>query len=92
MQWQPIETAPKDGTHILAYGESRYSIVEAETQAIIFWWEKPCDLGHWTTLYGLEGMVFRPTHWMPLPPNPAMEAFEESLEEYGEVYQRLADG
>ncbi len=61
--WQPIETAPRDGTQILAClwaygqpgGERRYEVVS---------WE--CD-GWASEAYP----IYPPTHWMPLPPSPA---------------------
>lgn len=59
--WQPIETAPRDGTWILARGmwaRKRY------TQAIRF---TAGNVGDWTSLYGA---TIRPTHWMPLPDPP----------------------
>jgi hypothetical protein len=62
MAWQPIETAPRDGTEILAYNAfaGRYltRFVDGE-------WPK----------YGWDNMTGvwypRPTHWMPLPPPPS---------------------
>lgn len=62
-QWMPIESAPKDGTRILAYekrldGDHQYSPYD-----VVFWdetdWYAPC---HIYTTY--------PTHWMPLPEPP----------------------
>lgn len=79
MTWQPIETAPKDGTRILGY-----SIKEADdlTPQIMQWlrpnslglikaegwhisWDHtPCDGSDW---------VLPPTHWCSLPdPLPIM--------------------
>lgn len=74
MTWQPIETAPKDGTEILAY----YPSCQNEPCIrVVSWWggyecetcgaralegwggDKPYDFGRW-----------QPTHWMPLPPFP----------------------
>lgn len=43
--WQPIETAPKDGTHILAYGNGTDSITREVGKpmlpmfAVVYWWE-----------------------------------------------------
>jgi hypothetical protein len=59
--WQPIETAPKDGTHILiydAYGEC----------SVVYWftYDNGNDCG-WT--YD-GGDRFDPSHWMPLPDPP----------------------
>ncbi len=74
-EWQPIETAPKDGTHILLFIESK--IIEG-------WWEKreydgpwPMVLELWKTIWLSEhgcGCCAEdnddPTHWMPLPEGP----------------------
>lgn len=60
--WQPIETAPKDGTQIIGFCSKHESI-------FMTLWED----GHW----GLEDWdsqhfcAHAPTHWMPLPPPPA---------------------
>jgi hypothetical protein len=75
MSWQPIETAPKDGTPILtyyadAYGMRRYSIR--------YW----ANDGAWridgervTEGWSDEHRQLRggsPSHWMPLPDPPHM--------------------
>ena len=53
--WQPIETAPKNGTRILA--------IEDEWAEIVRWvgmkWED------------IDGREYSPTHWQPLPKPPA---------------------
>lgn len=54
-EWQPIETAPKDGTWFLAY--------EADVPMYTAHW----DEDGW---YDLEWKC-RPTHWMPLPEPPS---------------------
>lgn len=71
MTWQPIETAPKDGTPILAVGKGYPEI------SIVAWhrgkWVGMCDGQRsiesqgdtWTEYH--EPYV---THWMPLPPPP----------------------
>ena len=71
MNWQPIETAPKDGTDILICD------MTAQTPR--------CDLVHWnqgwigcssTTLEYIGTYLsasvgfYMPTHWMPLPEPP----------------------
>lgn len=56
MKWQPIETAPVDGTEILV-AEDRYVTV---ARWCGFYW------GDGLSLMGSIG----PTHWMPLPEPP----------------------
>jgi hypothetical protein len=70
--WQPIETAPKDGTHILAYWPEIYwakNVAQCET------WFGPRFLGPdccWQSASAYEyGDAVKPTHWMPLPEPPA---------------------
>ena len=54
--WQPIETAPKDGTEIL--------VVEPDGEMYVAFWNIYESL--W--FYGVDLCV--PTHWMPLPQPP----------------------
>lgn len=74
MSWQPIETAPKDGTDILIYSKGNMAVV---------WWAREWDGEEipeseqawyvWDgkdALYGARRDLQNPTHWMPLPPAP----------------------
>lgn len=68
--WQPIETAPKDGTRIDVWSGHR--------QADVCWldcvWEyrnsKPFQGWFWTNDDGEPILVEDVTHWMPLPAPP----------------------
>lgn len=66
--WQPIETAPKDGTNVLLLNR-------AGNMACGMWMESR-GLGTGWFLRGGSGpdLFFNyhhgPTHWMPLPPAP----------------------
>lgn len=76
-QWQPIETAPKDGTRILLCKQAGYGIAWA---GLGYWFNRepcphdpPCKPGAhlgWTD--GLD-TYSTPTHWMPLPDIPVSE-------------------
>ena len=59
-KWYPIETAPKDGTRIMAWRElnQKYPRIMA--------WDTVQNNGGWRS----NGLYFNPTHWMPLPPPP----------------------
>jgi len=59
MTWQPIETAPKDGTSVLVYDEGIIVISHwiGESDDMLGWWDN-----------GI--MDPSPTHWMPLPEPP----------------------
>jgi hypothetical protein len=73
MTWQPIETAPRDGTPMLVW--IRFESDPAGFIAVCKWVEhprypwKPTDTDA-SGAYATRG----PTHWMPLPDPPATEA------------------
>ena len=88
--WQPIETAPKDGTWILLCGgrtdEDFYLRDEPEAQSRIvsaFWLLSPCgdedgeewSVGFWDGSWRTG--YENPTHWMPLPPPPSVLGKQE---------------
>ena len=73
--WQPIETAPRDGTHILiAFGE------DAVAQGV--YTRDDSDPHPWKFIdqqqkgvpifNGARDDNYGPTHWMPLPPAPTL--------------------
>ena len=57
-EWMPIESAPRDGTSVLA-------VDQLENVAILFFDRR------WRESYGFNDPVWRPTHWLPLPTPPA---------------------
>jgi len=81
MQWQPIDTAPRDGTEILGYRYDCGVILIRWDAPENFLTEKECEtLGESAGEYSwiiadfvcgdrLEGSEV-PTHWQPLPPPP----------------------
>lgn len=67
--WQPIATAPKDGTRILLWLCFRYRNQEPRVE--IAKWHQPANkmvAGFWATPIRGE-----PTHWMPLPEPPGRD-------------------
>ncbi len=66
MDWQPIATAPLDGTDVLVHlGDDRPPVVAGwfgdEGQNVSDWWME----------YDTQNVVRgKPTHWMPLPEPP----------------------
>jgi hypothetical protein len=63
-EWQPIETAPKDGRSLwLAY--PCCCIRVGRWDSLLDAWSD-----HWLYI-GSSGNVGEPTHWMPLPEPPA---------------------
>ena len=79
-EWQPIETAPKDGTEVLVF--CRHGVKIAYWNAEPTVWDgsnDPC----WTVFepedyfYGFHLVgPSAPTHWMPLPSPPIGESDE----------------
>jgi len=87
-EWQPIETAPRDGSQIVIYGKKLISTnnicgwhKDEYIEIVIGWWEGSewnsgyCDEGSADT----EGYTFalmialQPTHWTPLQEPPEDE-------------------
>jgi hypothetical protein len=57
-EWQPIETAPKDGTAVIVYCPAKGVHVGNRRSDRVGW-------------YSVRGAYLcKPTHWMPLPPPP----------------------
>ena len=70
MDWQPIETAPKDGTWFLGWRNGYY---EQDRVQVFRWHEAtlPQDSGWMNAPDNHEhGFDYEPTHWMPLPEPP----------------------
>jgi len=66
MDWQPIETAPRDGTHYLAYWPGWLGL---DTPTVTETWFGD---GTYESAYESEppDSPAAPTHWMPLPSGP----------------------
>jgi hypothetical protein len=69
-EWQPIDTAPKDGTAILIWPAQSALTGSTECMTISYvvrWhdWKEA-----WIEASGEEYDTFYPTHWMPLPEAP----------------------
>ena len=63
-EWQPIETAPKDGTEVLGFVSSDTGA--DDFFAVICFWEN-----QWRVSSVLDATDV--THWMPLPEPPEGE-------------------
>lgn len=66
--WQPIETAPKDGTEILLY----FRFGHIENGSFV---KDRLGYGQWNTFYRTHcssrwETPYEPSHWMPLPTPP----------------------
>ena len=68
MEWQPIETAPKDGRDLWLYTENDYP-----AQFVCSFVDDPLAGAYWKYAEELVNNVLceaSPTHWMPLPDPP----------------------
>ncbi|MGX1587294.1 hypothetical protein [Brevundimonas diminuta] len=83
VEWRPIDTAPRDGTHILIaphmdvalwdHGAERWitNIIPLNSDRTIAddWRARPVMMfEQYASNWGIE-----PTHWLPLPPAPGAE-------------------
>lgn len=76
-EWQPIETAPKDGTWMLVYEPSEYP----PSVHVVRWGTREWTMG--ARQYAWVTMALGPnpdtydaddaTHWMPLPNPPHLD-------------------
>jgi hypothetical protein len=71
-EWQPIATAPRDGTWVLAHRAGDWTLPE------LVQWHQGVNHSYWQTMeYGWPTKSSQatcgPTHWMPLPAPPAKE-------------------
>ena len=86
--WQPIETAPKDGTSILlakainADGKPIRWEDEPETAQVFVqvaaWWSGEDAWIVYCSMVLDPKLHFTPTHWMPLPSSPNVELRDRS--------------
>jgi len=81
--WQPIETAPKDGSEFLAYGED----INGDGPKIGLSRWRSSKEEHWeavgdrkkelrerdTSAWDYDADIVFPTHWMPLPAPPGAD-------------------
>lgn len=73
-RWQPIETAPKDGSTVLAYRKDAgvFTIHYVEEDAHLSSQMNPPEGDYyWFTTSGEDLTDDMPTHWMPMPDAPA---------------------
>lgn len=66
MKWLPIETAPKDGTHILLAGKD--FVMSGQFDSDPGLWFDSRGMGYEWEVWGSGEL--NPTHWMPLPECP----------------------
>lgn len=81
MEWKPIETAPKDGTSILAMTNDQPGCPGGVADkcwcgnaAVAEWWaDEGGGDGRWICYMNMvqdPALHFEPTHWQPMPEPP----------------------
>ena len=68
-EWQPIETAPKDGRMVLLFPSRCWA--EDSDRGEVGYWDN--DFHDWGGLGSAAEDYTGPTHWMPLPSPPTPE-------------------
>jgi hypothetical protein len=69
MEWQPIETAPRDFTPIVVFVPGTW---ETPNEIHVAFWKRNAF-----RLQEDDHVILYPTHWMPLP-EPSSSAFGQS--------------
>lgn len=77
--WQPIETAPKDGTYVLLYQPDEGGSYVGKDHGSGYMFAGCFERDKW---YCTEYTAFEkaPTYWMPLPEKPQATKLDEILE------------
>ncbi len=73
MDWQPIETAPKDGTELIGLVGKRAITIQSRKHYVKWPHEEggPTFKDVWTEVRGDELRPCNPTNWMPMPEPPS---------------------
>ena len=72
MEWQPIETAPKDGRRLLAFAYGPYGVNDVYFSVAQWAMDGPGKIQPHVEGWFWE-FAIRPTHWMPLPDAPLVD-------------------
>ena len=67
-EWQPIETAPKNGTRVMVIEFNRTDPIPITATCGV-------QHGRWHSIPGAYAL--KPTHWMPLPAPPSLPTPKE---------------
>lgn len=74
--WRTIDSAPKDGTHILACAGpyNKTWTFAHRPPCVIHYWDNPGEEGFYLSAGGYpDELAFQATHWMPLSAPPVNE-------------------
>lgn len=67
-EWQPIETAPRDGTRLLVY--STHAEAKGFVSIAVDFWSMPRHKRGYSGWGQFNANNWPATHWMPLPDPP----------------------
>jgi hypothetical protein len=76
-KWQPIDTAPDDGTEILSWSKKHGFAICSYTG------HEDCDGEYeegWIEYYEFMSHKIKPTHWMHIPKNASPEDWVKTLQ------------
>jgi hypothetical protein len=78
LKWQPIQTAPMDGSYVLVCGETNDEHEDRDI-AVARYVERESNKGKgdWYFAWydgGQYGQIFNVTHWMPTPNPPQKDS------------------
>lgn len=86
MRWQPIETAPRDGSAVLVMRDiwpgsptGRARDCNEHNTYVAVWWGDEAEGGAWVCYMDMiedPDCPIEPTHWMPLPAPPIQQESE----------------
>lgn len=69
-KWQPIDTAPKDGTEFIAtWGHQGFVMMLVSYNKVHGYWQMKGS--------PIRGLLENATHWMPLPDAPETEELKK---------------
>lgn len=73
-EWRTMESAPKDGTPILAHCQPRFvesgEAMDFNYQAVVWWRREKFKDSLWPWRHACDDSAAEPTHWLPLPEPP----------------------
>lgn len=89
--WQSIETAPKDGTTVLAHFPQRIGYVGRQDVVPVLW--SGWGGGTWQNATTGHNISAVPTHWMPVPDPPVhkQDDIECAVNEEREACARVCE-
>jgi len=61
MKWRPIETAPRDGSEVLTLFRG-----SCRNGTFVYMGGNPISGKKWPIFNSPEGLLFAPSHWMPI--------------------------